>query len=267
MSIEQEVNAKIDELSKPGNEADLNKTLNDAFNELGAAPSADPEAGQKKGEEDAPVEDDKGNKEEKGTGDGVDPKDEWPDILAERNAKKEGAANEQLKNTALEQQVAILTEQLAKVLNGKKGEAEPNGDAPAEDEPLTAKGILELLDKRDAEKNKTQTEKLASEKSEAEEVQKVINDKKLGDLAKPYEAKIREIVAKHKSISGIAALCMAIGMETIQGKSFQPEGSNKTATGNRGKGNLRKEKDAKTMTPKEQEAYLREEQAAGRLSI
>lgn len=272
MSEEVNIDATVDELSKPGNEAALSDALTNAFQNVDADSAAKPEAGQNKGNDNgnngSDADDAAGSsKEENGSGDGSG-NDSWPDILADRNAKKEAGANDQIQKTALEQRIENLTK-LVEELKGKGGQAndDVDGDGAAEDKPLTMANVMEAVKKVLGETKQAEAEQLASEKSDADEVNKILSDKKLGKLAKPYEAKLKEFVSKHKSVSGFAALCAVVGAEALQERLSGKPSFNKTAVGNRGKANLHKDKNPKDMSSSDIEAYLRKEQAEGRLTI
>lgn len=273
MSDTTNVNQTVEELSKAGNEAELEKALADGFNELSAdgetAGGDKPQKTNANPSETPPAE----GKPETGEPlkeDGADPKpgqeanegkDRYQKILADRNAAQEQAANQQTENQILSKQVKDLTDLVQKLADGQSATGD-EGDPLSADEP---KGNLEdvinkILDKRDERSNSQQ----AAEKSIADGIKELEGNPETPD-ANQHADKVAEVMRKHPTLTAFAAYKLAQSVGTIP-TEFSSN-ANRTGTGNRSKSNLRQTKSAENMSAEEQEKYLRDAQASGDLVI
>lgn len=265
----------VDDLSKPGNEAVLEKTLNDAFNNTADDAPADA-TGQNKDVKDNPApatepvptdpnaggdHSQPGNEPDNGPKNG----DRFADLLKDRNEARSAAANAQGNEQVLAKQVKDLTDLVAKLQNG---EGVTDNNQPADDKPVTADVVKSLVKEILQEQNKSVEEQQAAEKSDTEEVSKLLSHEEFGEAAKPYEPKIREVMKAHPTVSAVAAYAMAVGVEALNGGNAAPaSNTNKTTIGNRSKTTLRREAKPTDMANGDMEAYLRTEAAAGRLDV
>lgn len=289
MADELNVEQKVDELSKPGNEAELESTLNNEFNEQTSADDA-PAGGDNtpqnndvnnqppenqpapEGGEPAPA----GEPAPEGTGEPLkeggeagegnkpnDTQDRFKKILTSRNEAKNEAAEAQTDNQILSKQVKDLTDLVQKLANGDKGEDQPKLEDLTADE-LKGKDIKtilsEMLDEREA--NKTSQE--AAEKSDITEIKALETNPDTPNSAQ-YNEQIAEVMKKHTTLSAYAAYRLLQGEGIIPSEGIGTSNANKTGTGNRSKSGLRVNKSAKNMTVEEQEAHLRAEEKNGGL--
>lgn len=278
--MSEEINNEVvvDELSKPGNEADLEKALQSDFDAAGQDP-AGPDDGQNKDLDiipntDKPAENqikpdeaDKGAEPLKQNEADIENNkgDRFKELLQDRNKARGEAAANQTESQILSKEVENLTA-LVKTLQ-QKGEGGDQGDQPA-DEPLTTKGVSELMNKILDERESGNVAKQDAEKSDTNEVNALLSNQDYGEVAKPYESKIREIMQAHPTISAIAALAMAQGFEALSGGNAAPvSNANKTHIGNRTKTNLRRDVKPSDMKDTDMEKYLRGEEAKGTLKV
>lgn len=279
MSDTKSVEARVDELSKPGNEAELSKVLDAEFNAATNPADSKPADGQKP--ETTPANPDNktapadGAKPAEGgepsnaggdkAGEGADKGDRYKDLLADRNEAKANAAQAQIENQILSKQVADLTALVQKLATGKGGEgdgAKPGEGAPSADD-LKGKDIAtiinEILDKREQSKSAAAD----AEKSITEAIQSLEKNPET-PKAKEYEADIKALMVKHPTISAYAAYRMLQGEGIIPSEAISSN-ANRTGTGNRSKSNLLKNKRPEDMTTAELEAHLKAEERAGGL--
>lgn len=271
------VEARVDELSKPENKAELEKVLNNQFND--ATNSADDKTAAGQEPEKKPVDitdnkpapddqksDDKGdpNNGDDKAGEGANKGDRVKDLLADRNEAKSAAAEAQTENQILSKQVADLTAIVQKLATGKDGageDADENGAPSADD--LKGKDIAtvinEILDKREQSKTASQD----AEKSISEAIQSLESNPET-PKAKEYAADIKALMVKHPTISAYMAYVALVGSGKIPSEAI-PSNANKTGTGNRTKTGLKQSKSPDDMTSAELEAHLRAEERAGGL--
>lgn len=280
MSETINVEARVDELSKPENKNELEKVLNNEFNQATNPAASKPADGQKpettptnpdnKPATDAGQKptDDKGapsNAGDDNAGEGANKGDRFKDLLADRNEAKSAAAQAQTENQILSKQVADLTALVQKLASGKDGEGEGNksGDGTPSADDLKGKDIAsiinEILDKREQSKSAATD----AEKSITEAIQALESNPET-PKAKEYEADIKALMAKHPTISAYMAYMALVGSGKIPSEGIASN-ANRTGTGNRSKSNLLKNKRPEDMTTAELEAHLKAEEKAGGL--
>jgi len=268
-----DLEAKVDDLSKPGNEEALNKALNDDFSQTEDPAQEDPK--EEKPEADPEPEGDNPD-EEDGEGDGDDPsqdnkdtnkddkqpskKDKVKSLLADRNEAREARAEAELENAAKDKKITDLEAENARLKSGDEGDGDedPSADKQSLDD-LIKKGVEKALGDRD---NAT-----AAEKSDIAEVEALRTNKNTPD-SKSYEADIKDAMTSHPTLSAYAAYRM------LQGEGIIPtdtasvnSNADKLNTGSQPKNNLIKDKNPDDMSTTELEAHIKKEQAAGRIKI
>lgn len=280
MAEPKDVNAVVDELSKPGNEAELAKTLNNEFNEISGgdepggdkpktdgAPSDNQPAPAKTG--DGEHSNDGGNNDGADNGDNKKP-DRFKDLLADRNEARDLAAGKQTDNQILTKQVKDLTDLVQKlVANGGKAQEDGGNDgqpAADDDKPMTKKEALAFLEETLNKRKQADSQAEVAEKSITEAITALETNPATPE-AKEYAAEIKALMVKHPTISAYAAYRMLQGEGVIPIEGAGGSNANKTGTGKRSKGGLIKNKKAEDMTQAEAEAHLRNEQAAGTLGV
>ena len=272
------VEARVDELSKPGNEAELAKVLDSEFSAASKAPAdrkpaedpQDPEpknpaATDPKTDPADPAKSDPSNPSSK-TGEDTTNKNSAKDILADRNKAREEAAvaqtNEQVLSKKLDDALALIN----KLVAGKNPEGgEPaNADDPADDKPMTKKEaeafVEALLNKKQADSTKAAD----AEKSISEEIQALEGDED-APHAKENADLIKEAMLKHPTMTAYAVYCMLVGAGKIPAADDPTSNSNskRTSTGNRSKANLTRSKRPEDMTQAEREQHLQNEFKSG----
>jgi len=267
-AVNPELDAKVDDLSKPGNEEALNKALTDemsqnedpAQNDLAPKTDVDPA--------DTKNADDKSDDPLKDQDPDKDPKEQKVErskkLLHDRNEAREAAAKAELDSQAKEKKISDLEAENARLRSDDKGDGDddPSADKNDGDNDLQKRideGVKKALGDRDNAS--------AAEKSDVAEVEALRKNNDTPDSEK-YETEINDVMKKHPTVSAYAAYRMLQGEGVIPTDTASPgSNANKLNTGDQPKNNLIKEKNPKDMTTAEQEAHLRGEQAAGRLTL
>jgi len=270
---DQTPEARVDELSKPENKVELEKVLNEQFNDAVNPADSKPADGQapektpaNTTETPAPAKAaDNGEPSNGGdnkAGEGANKGDRVKNLLADRNEAKAAAANAQTENQILSKQVADLTALVQKLASGKDGEGEGGNQAPSADD-LKGKDIAtiinEILDKREQSKSASES----AEKSISDAIQALETNPET-PKAKEYSADIKALMEKHPTISAYMAYVALVGSGKIPA-DVTPSNANRTGTGNRSKTGLTQSKRPEDMTSAEMEAHLRKEEKAGGL--
>lgn len=290
---QQTVEQQVDELSKPGNEAALDKALSAGFNDMTNAAGGDPAGGAtpqnndaNTGAENKPAEvDDKGaaqtgtdtdtnagdpskgdGEADKGTQqpDGEKKPDRYQDLLADRNEARADAAQAQTENAALHKQVQELTEAVKKLTEGKQpGEGAPSAKESATDDPYAGLSPAEIAKKVIEEHEASKNQAADAEKSITEDIAKLEGNPDTPNAGQ-YKEQIAEAMRKHPTISAYAAYAMLRGAGTIPAEAAaDPSNANRTGTGNRSKTTLHRGKNPNEMSQAELEAHLQKEQRSG----
>lgn len=286
MSENQNVEARVDELSKAGNEAELEKVLSSEFNnEVNPAEdkTADDDKSEKndvnsdennqdKSEDDNKSDDknseDHSNDGDKNTGDKADKTNRVKDLLADRNKAKDEAAKAQSENSILSKRIEDLTELVQKLTSDKTGEgdkSEDNSDLSTDEiksKEDIAKLVEDILNKKQAESSKA----LDAEKSITEGIQELISKKNDFPNAENFKKEITDVMKQFPSMKAKAAYALLKGDGIIPSEEISSN-ANRTGTSGRSKSNLIKSKDANDMTQAEREAYLFNQQASGTLNV
>lgn len=269
MSETINVEARVDELSKPENKSELNKVLNEGFGAGTQTAEAKP-AEAAPAEEAKPAENKDGDENKGGTADDLSKqnageaeirKNKVAELLADKNAAQTGAAEAQTEVQILTKRVEDLTKLLEKTA-GKAGEvADENVGADDTDKGKTTEQIVkETLEKIEAAKNAT----LDAEKSQTEQIQALDTNPKTPN-AKDYVDELKAIMAKHTSLSAYAAYRMLQGEGVIPMEGVNSSNANRTGTGNRPKTTLLNNRKPEDMSQAESLAYLKEAEKAGDL--
>lgn len=277
MSEQINVEARVDELSKPENKAELESVLNSQFNQATNSADENTAAGQEP-ENNIPNVDPENtvepanaepqpaapSKDDKNTGEGANKGDRYKDLLADRNQAKETAAEALTENQVLAKQVSDLTDLIQKLVSEKNQNGDvnaPGAEAPADgnNNKDLASIINEILDKRESEKSSA----LNAEKSIIDSIQKLEGNSETPH-AKEYQSDIKQLMEKHPSISAYMAYMALVGSGRIPSGKISSN-ANKTGTGNRTKSGLTTSKNVNDMTQAEMEAHLRQEEASGAL--
>lgn len=286
MSEPINVDARVDELSQPGNEAELAKVLNAEFNNetlpadskpAEAAPAAEPKPAEPaKQPEPTPAPQPKEGEgepskagEQKAGEEANKGKNRIEEILADRNEAKTAAAEAQTDVQILTKQVQDLTAIVEKLTSGKQGEGEGTpskpGEPSADDKlPQTKEELLALIDELTNKKNEASDKAAAAEKSITDAIQALNADEY--PHAEDFKTEISEVMRKFTGMKAFAAYNFLVGNGVIPTEVISSN-ANRTGTGNRSKSSLVKNKSAEDMTQAEREAYLFGEQKAGNLNI
>lgn len=277
-AIDPTIEAKVDDLSKPGNEGELNKALNDEFKQIEDPAQNDPQpvdddpkdpASDPDPKDPDPAADPEGDNDP----DPKDPKDPAIDpkqakadkikkILADKNAATDAAAQAELDKAADAKKIADLEAENASLRTGDKGE----GDDPSD--PSTDKNKGKSIDQIVKEKVDDALGKAdkanAAEKSNVAEVDAL----KADDF--PHAVEHKDTITQAMSrfnMNAEQAYAYLKGQDVIPADSAPASNANKLNTGDQPKNNLVKDVKPTEMSTKEQEAYLQKEQAAGRLAL
>lgn len=280
MSEPINVEARVDELTQPGKEAELSSILNEQFNGATNSATSNPAEGDKTPEPKAadPVTDPEPAKPGEGepsktgepkAGEEADKgKDTFKDLLADRTKAEDAAANAQTEVQILTKQVSDLTGLVQKLTSGKAGEGEgdPNGDPSADDKlPTTkeelAKVVDDILNKKAENSNATE----AAEKSITDAIQALDNIPEFKG-AIDFKDQIAEAMRNFPTMKAKAAYFMLVGAGVIPTEIISSN-ANRTGTGNRSKTSLIKTKSAEDMTQAEREQLLFAAQKSGDLNI
>jgi len=286
MSENQNVEARVDELSKAGNEAELEKVLSSEFNNE-ENPAEDKTADDDKSEkndvnsdennqdksEDDNKSDDKNSEDhsndgDKNTGDKADKTNRVKDLLADRNKAKEEAAKAQSENSILSKRIEDLTELVQKLASGKNSEGDNSDDKSdlSTDEIKSkedvAKLVEDIINKKQDEASKT----LDAEKSITDGIQELISKGEDFPNAEHFKKEIADVMKQFPSMKARAAYALLKGDGIIPSEEIKSN-ANRTGTSGRSKSNLIKSKNADDMTQAEREAYLFEQQKAGSLNV
>lgn len=286
MNENQNVEARVDELSKAGNEAELEKVLSLEFNNE-ENPAEDKTADDDKSEknnvnsdennQDKSEDDNKSNDKnsedhsndgDKNTGDKADKTNRIKDLLADRNKAKEEAAKAQSENSILSKRIEDLTELVQKLTSDKTGEgdkSEDNSDLSADEiksKEDVAKLVEEILEKKQLESSKA----LDAEKSITEGIQELISKKDDFPNAENFKKEITDVMKQFPTMKARAAYALLKGDGIIPSEEISSN-ANRTGTSGRSKSNLIKSKNADDMTQAEREAYLFDQQKSGTLNV
>lgn len=249
------LDAKVDDLSKPGNEAALDKALTDEISGQEGAKPAD------KTPDNSPKPE--GDKGKSPSGDDKVPEkaDKIKTLLSDRNEARNAAAQAELDATAKEQRIKDLEAENERLKSGNKGEGDDKNAPSTDDKPLTKAEVEKLL----AERESSETKKAAAEKANAAEVD-ALKDNKNTPNAEDYRDDILSVMQKHPTLTAYAAYKM------LQGDGIIPfddasAGSNasKLNTGDNTKANLMRDKKPEDMSDAELEKAAREEAAKGNI--
>lgn len=250
----------VDDLSKPENKAELEKSLNDAFKE--ATNSADdktaaPDEGdQKDVSKDKKPEGDDPSKQKAGEDD-KKPANRVEELLHDRNVAKTEAANKQTEVQALTKQISDLTKLVQDLQSGKGGERANSDDGEGtDDKPMTKKEIDAYLAKKEQEKAEVSNSTAAAEKSIADQIQALEADKD-APHAKDFIDLLKKGMQAHPTLSAYAVYCMYVGAGQIPGVEVARSNANRTGTSNRSKTNLLNTKNPADMTQAERLAFLK----------
>lgn len=273
MSETLNAETRLEGLSQPGNEAELENTLAAEFSAATTTAESKPADGQtpEKNIADPVKETPQGDEPSKTgsdkAGEAAAPTDRFKQLLADRNEAKSAAAEAQTENQILSKQVSELTNLVEKLAAGNPSERaeSANSDDSADDKPLTKKEAKEYVENLLKERSEVSEKQATAEKSIAEEIQALESNKETPN-AKEYAEDIKSLMAKHPTISAYAAYRMLQGEGIIPSEGISSN-ANRTGTGNRSKSSLIKNKNAGDMTQAEREAYLFEEQSAGNLQL
>ena len=265
------VEARVDELSKPENKAELNKALNEEFNAGTQNPAeakpaetvvTDPAApaenkpgeGDKGGNADDPLKPNVSEAEER--------KNKVAALLADKNAAQNGAAEAQTEVQILTKRVEDLTKLLEKSA-GNGGEVVENknlgADDPDKDKPVS-QIVKETLEKLDTEKKALAD----AEKSQTEQIQALETNKETPN-AKEYADEIKAVMLKFKDMSAVGAYGFLKGNGIIPSGEALSSNANRTGAGNRSKTALLDNKKPEDMTQAERFELLKQEEKAGNL--
>jgi hypothetical protein len=262
--------AVVDELSKPGNESALEDALNKEINTVpGFQPNFDPPTGDQ--ETDQPPDDDP-----KDTDKGDDPsneggkKDQEPskktaddrfkDILSDRNEAKDIAAEAQQESKVKDKRIKDLEDENAR-LNKQKG---GDDDDPADDsDPFKGMTPQQIADQA-AEKVKAELKKESdAEKSDNDEIDRLITS---DPTAEESKGKIKKVMEKHPTVSAVAAYAMIKGVESGE-SGDSPSNANKLGLSGRSKKGIGEKKTPNQMSTKELELEVQRMYKSGELII
>ena len=286
MNENQNVEARVDELSKPENSAELEKILSSEFNNE-ETPAEDKTAdddnksekndvnsdenNQNKSEDDKSDDknsDDHSNDGDNNTGDKANKTDRIKDLLSDRNKAKEEAAKAQSENSILSKRIEDLTELVQKLASGKNSEGDNSDDKSdlSTDEIKSkedvAKLVEDIINKKQDEASKT----LDAEKSITDGIQELISKGEDFPNAEHFKKEIADVMKQFPSMKARAAYALLKGDGIIPSEEIKSN-ANRTGTSGRSKSNLIKSKNADDMTQAEREAYLFEQQKAGSLNV
>jgi hypothetical protein len=242
----------VDDLSKPENEAALNKALTDELKTQEGDTPADktPEASPKP----------EGNKEKTLSDDNKQPEkaDKIKNLLSSRNEARDAAAKAELDAQAKEQRIKDLEAENERLKSGNKGEGDDNQPS-ADDKPLTKAEVEKLL----AERESSEIKKAAAEKADVAEVD-ALKENKSTPNSEEYRDDILEIMKKHPTLSAYAAYKMLQGDGIIPfDDASASSNASKLNTGDKTKANLLKDKKPEDMSDAELEAAARDVAAQG----
>jgi len=180
-----------------------------------------------------------------------------------RNRKRTRSQAE-LDNQALSKQIADLNAKIDKLASGNKGDGDDlskDQDPSADNKPLTRAELDKYFAEREAKAN----EAAVAEKSNVIEVEAL--DKGKFPHALEHKDTIAKAMDRFK-MSADQAYAYLKGQEIIPtDNASSNSNANKLNTGDQPKNNLIRDRKPEDMTTAEQEAYLRKEQAAGRITL
>lgn len=260
MSEQINVGEVVEELSKPENKAELEQTLNDAFNETipADAKTADAKPAENKESEDL-LKDQSGKPDE--AGESEPKKNRFESLLEDRNNAKAEAAEKQTEVEMLTKRVEDLTSLVEKLSTGSDRDATADGSA---DEPMTKAEVDAYLERKLEEKLSSARSQEDAEKSISDAIQKLSQDKETQN-AKDYSDQLKSIMTKHPTLPAYAAYRMLQGEGVIPSLGVGSN-ANKTGTGSRSKTNLLEKANFDDLSTDQITDYLRQEEKAGRLS-
>ncbi len=259
---EQNVNVDevVEELSKPENKAELDKALNDAFNEATTADAKTAEAQPAENKTSEDLSQDQPGDKSGEAGDSEPKKTRYESLLEDRNVARTEAAQKQTEVETLTKRV----EELSSVIEKFTGKGNDATDDVGTDEPLTKEAIDALVEQKLKEKIEASQSADATEKSISDQIQALENKKDTPD-AKNYADDLKALMVKHPTISAYAAYRMLQGEGVIPTEGGSSN-ANKTGTGSRSRTNLLDSKKPDDMSTDEMTAYLRAQEKAGNLS-
>lgn len=259
------IESVVDDLSKPENRAELEKSLNDAFKEA-TTPADDKTAAPDPGDnKDVKDEDDadKGedpSKKDAGEGD-KKPANRIEDLLADRNAAKKEAAEAQTEVQTLTKQVENLTKLVEKLSTGKPDER-TGGDAGADDN-AKGKTLAELVAEEVAKITQATNASADAEKSIVEGIQ-ALNDKPEYPNAAKFQSELKRVMETYPGMKAAAAYGFLVGNGIIPSETAKSN-ANRTGTSGRSNTKLMNTKKPADMTQAESLAFLKEQEKAGAL--
>jgi len=246
------LNQTVDDLSKPENEAELNKALTNELNTQEGETPAD------KTPDNSPKPE--GEKEKTPSDDDKQPEkvDKIKNLLSSRNEARDAAAQAELDAQAKEQRIKDLEAENERLKSGNKGEGDDNQPS-ADDKPLTKAEVEKLI----AERESSETKKAAAEKADVAEVD-ALKDNKNTPNAEEYREDILSVMKKHPTLTAYAAYKMLQGDGIIPfDDASASSNASKLNTGDKTKANLLKDKKPEDMSDAELEKAAREVAAEG----
>lgn len=269
MSEPINVEARVDELSKPENKSELNNILNAEFNAGTQQPEAKTEEAApaeqaKPAEEKIGTEDNKGGNADdpsKNAGEAETRKSKVAELLADKNAANGSAAEAQTEVQILSKRVEDLTKLLEKSVGKGSEAATGNGGA---DDLNTEKPIAQQVTEEIAKIEQQKQAIIDAEKSLDTAVQ-ALEENKDTPNAKDFKEEIKMVMKKFPSMSAVGAYGFLVGNDVIPKDVLSPSNANRTGTGNRSKTTLLDNKKPEDMSQAEAFAYLKQEEKAGNL--
>jgi len=273
---EQNVEARVDELSKPGNEAELAKVIGSQFNQAVGTVVSEPTKVETPEPKPVTVDDPKPADPKPATtedpkpaaGEDDNKNDKFKEILSDRNKAEGAAADAQTEVQILTKQVSDLNLLVQKLTSGKQGAGEgdePNGDDPsADDKPMTKKEIDEYLASKEQEKSKTSEQLAAAEKSITDAIQALEGNADFPN-ATQFAEQIKEVMKTFPTMKASVAYDLLKGRGVIPAEEVNNSNANRTGTGNRSKSNLIKSKQPSEMSTAELEQEVRALEKGGSL--
>lgn len=286
MSENLNAGERLEELSKPGNEAELEKVLSQEFNQATNAVEVktteddkkseknddnSDENNQKESEDDKKSSDDNSgdhsNDGDNKAGDRDNKTSRIQDLLSDRNNAKKEAAEAQTENAMLSKRVEDLTKLVEKLTSGKTGEGELSDDDNSTDEkPLTKAQAKAYVDELISEKENESKKLEVAEKSISDDIQNLVSKPNEFPNAGDFKKEISDVMKQFPTMKAKAAYALLKG-DGIIPSEVNNSNANKTTTGQRSKSNLTKTQNSEGMTQAEREEYLFKEQASGNLRI
>lgn len=251
-----ELNKTVDDLSKAGNEAELNKALTDELgSQEGVEPAnktpetQEPEGNNPEGEGRSQSEDDKTVHQKA---------DSIKDLLANRNEARDAAAKAELDAQTKEQRIIELEAENERLKLSNKGEGDLY-DPSTDDKPLTRAEVEKLL----TEKLSSKEKQAAAEKSDIAEVD-ALKDNKNTPNAAEHKEEILAVMETFPNMKADAAYMLLRGAGKIPyDDASANSNAGKLNTGDRAKANLTRDVKPEDMSDEQLEKAAREEAAKG----